>query len=138
MRKFCDGIVIFKVIKKPLQKRLSQVIRKVVIQTLFEKPGREEHALKKCQLLDEDIMQDCPSENAQSRNIVSLLKQANTPQLIILVSDFYFYRCFSQSIETSQENNEKCKPFLYQEQPISSGFEQFCTVTVDCVWCVSI
>lgn len=62
VRKFCDGIVIFKVIKKPLQKWLSQVIRKVVIQTLFEKPGREEHALKKWQLLDEDIMQDCPSE----------------------------------------------------------------------------
>lgn len=51
---------------------------------------------------------------------------------------FYFYPCFSQSIETSQENNEKCKPFLYQEQPISCGFDQFCTVTVDCVWCVSI
>jgi len=50
VRKFCDGLVIFKVIKKPLQKRLSQVIRRVVIQTLFEKPGREEHALKKCQL----------------------------------------------------------------------------------------
>lgn len=90
VRKFCDGIVIFKVIKKPLQKRLSQVIRKVVIQTLFEKPGREEHALKKWQLLDEDIMQDCPSENAPSRNILSFLKQANPPQLIILVSDFIF------------------------------------------------
>lgn len=90
VRKFCDGIVIFKVIKKPLQKWLSQVIRKVVIQTLFEKPGREEHALKKWQLLVEDIMQDCPSENAPSRNILSFLKQANPPQLIILVSDFIF------------------------------------------------
>lgn len=88
VRKFCDGIVIFKVIKKPLLKRLSQVIRKVVIQTLFEKPNMEEHALKKWQLLDEDIMQDCPSENAPSRNILSSLKQANPPQLIILVSEF--------------------------------------------------
>lgn len=47
VRKFCDGIVILKVIKKPLLKRLSQVIRKVVIQTLFEKPSREECTLKK-------------------------------------------------------------------------------------------
>ncbi len=90
MRKFCDGIVIFKVIKKPLLKRLSQVIRKVVIQTLFEKPGSEECALKKWRLLDEDIMQDCPSENAPSRNILSFLKQANPPQLIVLLSDFIF------------------------------------------------
>jgi len=64
-------------------------------------------------------MLDCPSENVLSRNILSFLKQANPLQLIILESDFIFYRCFSQSIETSQENNEKCKPFLYQEQPIS-------------------
>lgn len=82
--------MIFKVIKKPLQKRLSQVIRKVVIQTLFEKPGREEHTLKKWQLLDEDIMQDCPSENAAGRNILSFLQQASAPRLIILLSGFIF------------------------------------------------
>lgn len=49
-------------------------MRKVVIPSLSEKRGREEQALKKCQLLDEDIMQDCPTENAPCGNTQSLLK----------------------------------------------------------------
>ncbi len=111
VRKFCDGIVIFKVIKKPLLKRLSQVIRKVVIQTLFEKPSREECALKKWRLLDEDIMQDCPSENVPSRNIL-FLKTGKSFAIDYSSVWFYFYHYCSQSIETSQKNNEKFKYFI--------------------------
>lgn len=80
-------IVIFKVIKKPLVVRLSQVIHKVVIQNPVR--NQEGLRLKKWLLLDEDIISNCPSEKAPPQSPVYELNRCHLERLAFISSGIF-------------------------------------------------
>lgn len=96
---FLVDTVIFKVIKKPLVLRLSQVIHKAVIQN----PVRNQEGLgmKKWLLLHEDIISNCPSEKAPPQSPVYELNRCHLER-----PDFISSGIFSSNIHILRKSSD--------------------------------